>query len=233
MNETTWHSCTDPTALLRFHESELPDRKLRLFACHCVRRLWPLLMREPVRQAIATAERFADGTAQRDELRAGWLAVRKALSVAPLGTPWEDALMAALGATSEQLNVYYVGNAARSAALALDADWRKVHAKSSLPADRERLRNGSPDERAVQCSLFRDLVPLTPVEVDPAWLAWAGGQVVLLAQTIHDEQRWQDLPVLGDALEEAGCTDERILAHCRSDELHRRGCWLVDLVLCP
>jgi hypothetical protein len=231
MNETTWRSCTDPALLLRFHERDLSDRKLRLFACHCVRRVWPLLTREPVQQAVMTAERFADRAAQRDELRAGWQAVRKALSTAPLGTRWEDALMAALDATSEQVTTYYAGDAARLAALALDADWRKTHVKAERPGDRERLRGGSPDERAVQCKVLRDLLPFEPVEIDPAWLAWAGGQVVSLAQTIYDEQRWQDLPVLADALEEAGCSEERILSHCRGGGMHVRGCWLVDRLL--
>jgi hypothetical protein len=231
MNETSWRCCTDPALLLRFGQDDLAARKLRLFACHCVRRVWPLLTREAVRKAVETAERFADGAAERDELRAGWQAVRKALSTAPLGTRWEDALMAALDATSEQLSAFYAGNAARSAALALDADWRKTHAKADRPADRERMRSGSPEERARQCKVLRDLLPFEPVEVDPAWRAWAGGQVVALAQTIYDEQRWQDLPVLADALEEAGCADERVLLHCRGGALHARGCWLVDRLL--
>jgi hypothetical protein len=228
MNEASWRSCTDPALLLRFHERELSDRKLRLFACHCVRRVWPLLMRVPVRQAVLMAERFADGAVQRDELRASWQAVRKALSTAPLGTRWEDALMAALDATSDPVTAYYAGNAARSVAHALDADWRKAHARAVRPGDRERMRSGSPDERAWQCKVLRDLLPFEPVEIDPTWQAWAGGQVVALAQSIYDEQRWQDTPVLADALEEAGCIDERILAHCRSGAMHLRGCWLVD-----
>ena len=51
-----------------------------------------------------------------------------------------------------------------------------------------------------------------------------------LAESIYEERTFDDLPILGDALEEAGCTDPTILDHCRSGE-HVRGCWVVDLVL--
>ena len=46
-----------------------------------------------------------------------------------------------------------------------------------------------------------------------------------------EERRFEDLPILADALEEAGCDDEDILGHCRSDGEHVRGCWAVDLLL--
>jgi hypothetical protein len=52
-----------------------------------------------------------------------------------------------------------------------------------------------------------------------------------MAQAIQAEGRFEDLPILADALEEAGCTDPRVLDHCRSPGSHARGCWLVDLIL--
>jgi hypothetical protein len=231
MNEADWLSCTDPSLLLPSREGDLPERKLRLFACACTRRVWHLLTRESVRNAVLTAERFADGQAGHDELRSGWLTVRKALSTTPLSTRWEDALMAALNSTSERITPWNAGEAARMAAHALDADWRQQHPVSDRAGDKERQRTGSPDERAYQCHLFRDLVPFQPVAIDPVWLTWEGSQVVALARTIHDEQRWQDLPVLADALEEAGCTDQVLLDHCRKGGKHARGCWLLDRLL--
>ena len=70
-----------------------------------------------------------------------------------------------------------------------------------------------------------------PMDIDPAWLGWNGGAVKKLAQSIRDERRFGDLPVLADALEEAGCTDADILGHCRSGGEHVRGCWVVDALL--
>jgi hypothetical protein len=51
-----------------------------------------------------------------------------------------------------------------------------------------------------------------------------------VARAIYEERRWDDLVVLADALEEAGCANAEVLAHCRGGE-HTRGCWLVDLLL--
>ena len=81
----------------------------------------------------------------------------------------------------------------------------------------------------LRCLFANPFHPL-PV-IDPAWLSWNGGAVGKLAASIHAERRFGDLPVLADALEEAGCTDADLLAHCRSGGGHLRGCWAVDLLL--
>ena len=73
--------------------------------------------------------------------------------------------------------------------------------------------------------------PFRPPAIDPAWLAWNNRTVPKLAQTIYDDRRYDVMPILGDALEDAGCTDERIIEHCRGSEPHVRGCWVVDLIL--
>jgi hypothetical protein len=53
---------------------------------------------------------------------------------------------------------------------------------------------------------------------------------VKIAQAIYQERRFQDLPILADSLDEAGCADVDILDHCRSEGEHVRGCWVVDLL---
>jgi hypothetical protein len=55
--------------------------------------------------------------------------------------------------------------------------------------------------------------------------------VVALARAIYEERRFEEMPVLADALEEAGCTDEDFLGHLRGPGDHARGCWPLDLVL--
>jgi hypothetical protein len=84
-----------------------------------------------------------------------------------------------------------------------------------------------------EAALLHDLVgdPFTSLTVDPAWLAWNSGFVPQLAQTIYEERRFREMPILADALEDAGCTDEAILSHCRSSGPHVRGCWVVDAIL--
>jgi hypothetical protein len=70
--------------------------------------------------------------------------------------------------------------------------------------------------------------PFRSTVVEPTWLSSA---VVGVAAGIYEERAFQQLPILADALEEAGCADEDILRHCRNPGPHVRGCWVVDLVL--
>jgi serine/threonine protein kinase len=70
-----------------------------------------------------------------------------------------------------------------------------------------------------------------PARLDPSWLRWNDGCVVKMARAIDGEARWQDLPILADALQEAGCADEEILGHCRQPGRHTRGCWVLRLCL--
>ncbi len=65
----------------------------------------------------------------------------------------------------------------------------------------------------------------------PAWLRWNSGIVSKLSQNVYDSCTFDHLPILADALEEAGCTDSAILDHCRGPGPHVRGCWVVDLLL--
>lgn len=73
--------------------------------------------------------------------------------------------------------------------------------------------------------------PFRPVTMKPVWLQWNDGTVAKLAQLIYDERRFEDMPILGDAFIDAGCHNEEILSHCRSEGPHVRGCWVVDLIL--
>src|SRR5262249_42955897 len=82
-------------------------------------------------------------------------------------------------------------------------------------------------EQRQQIDLLRDVLgnPFRPVALDPSWLTAA---VQAVAQVIYEERQFSDLPVLADALEEAGCDNRDLLDHCRSAGPHVRGCWVVD-----
>jgi hypothetical protein len=86
----------------------------------------------------------------------------------------------------------------------------------------------------ILADLLRDLfgpLPFRPVAVDPAWLAWNGGTIPALARAVYDEHAFDRLPVLADALEEAGSASPDLLDHLRGPGPHVRGCWAVDLIL--
>jgi len=122
--------------------------------------------------------------------------------------------------------------------LVLIAHWAgtAVAHAAFLLARRKQLRDSRWDEivrgeSAAQASLLRDVFgnPFRPAVVDPAWLAWNDGTVVKMARVIYDEKQFDDVPLLADALEEAGCADDEILSHCHGP--HVRGCWVVDAIL--
>jgi hypothetical protein len=73
--------------------------------------------------------------------------------------------------------------------------------------------------------------PFRSPGIAPAWLLWNDGTVTKLAHSIYDEGAFDQMPILADALEEAGCTDAAVLDHCRGSAGHFRGCWVVDLLL--
>lgn len=67
--------------------------------------------------------------------------------------------------------------------------------------------------------------------IHPSWLAWNDGTVLKMAQAIHAGRRFSDLPLLADALEEAGCYEVDLLEHCREQAPHVADCWVVQLLL--
>jgi hypothetical protein len=84
---------------------------------------------------------------------------------------------------------------------------------------------------AVQCRILRDIFgnPFRPAAFSPAW---STDTAVALARQMYDDREFGAMPILADALQDAGCDSENILSHCRdASQVHVRGCWVVDLVL--
>jgi predicted component of type VI protein secretion system len=71
----------------------------------------------------------------------------------------------------------------------------------------------------------------TSSRIEPSSLTWHDGLLASIARQMYDSRDFLDMPILADALEEAGCTDQDILSHCRSGGEHVRGCWVIDLLL--
>jgi hypothetical protein len=204
-------------------------RKWRLFACACCRRIWHLLPQPRARAAVETAEAYADGFADPDQLHLAWTTVRKVRSTWPLHTKWEEALTVVLIAANPSITEREAEHAARSAG---NAVWHVEREREGWAAVEPKQSPAMDAERAAQCVLLRDLCdPFHSVVVDPCWVRWNDGAVCQLARAIYVERRFEDLPILADALEEAGCTDGHLLAHCRSGGEHIRGCWAVDALL--
>jgi hypothetical protein len=220
MTREAWLAGSDPLAMLCFLHGRASGRKFRLFATACARdefahgtipkhecgsEFLPRYL-----TAIEAAEAFVDGdqTSLRDHIF-HWVA----LPVCDVITD-EDIAHSALG---------------------FDADvglWR-TPIEEIVPHMISRYRTHP-------AHYLRDIFGFVFHQggISPAVLTWHEGVVVRLAQAVYDDRLLPvgtldsaRLAVLADALEEAGCTDEEILAHLRSPGPHVRGCWVIDCLL--
>jgi hypothetical protein len=237
MHESEWTTCADTDPMFRLllrKKQKLSARKRRLFACACCRRIWASLD-ACCRHAVETAEAFADGMATRSDLNEA-----------------HDNAM-----NNHRPRESKLAQLQRSARMTLDSKdpliiakrgWEAVEGASrpaqALPskttfsaAQCAQLAAGTAqalaDELAGQADILRDLVGsrLQRSMLDETWLCWKDGVVANLARTIYDDRAFERMPVLADALPEAGCRDENLLDHCRSPRPHHRGCWVLDLLL--
>ena len=113
----------------------------------------------------------------------------------------------------------------------LDTDlWQCVHAASFSVANGASEAIPLLRSRPVQNAILRDLFgnPFRPVGFLPSWRTSAA---VGVARSMYEARDFAAMPILADALQDAGCEDSTILSHCRGDGPHVRGCWVVDLVL--
>ena len=233
MTEAEWLAATNPTPLLMFLRGRISERKLRLFGCACCRRVWHRIAVDESKAAVQLAERFADGEAsleqalqQRNSVQAAIAVVRKSRR----------------GFRDGQRNApAYHASMAPSWALAPNADlaWH-VSYHSALSLRRGSTPPNQVADEAVfaelrqHATLLRDIAgnPFSqPSSVNRALLSWGGGMILDLATSIYVSHAFDRIPLLADALEDAGCTDAELLGHLRGPGPHVRGCWAVDVVL--
>ena len=240
MTEEDWLTATNPRPMLKYLRGRASDRKLRLFMVACCRWIWPLLADDPRREAVETAERYADGLAGADELDAIREAVTEGVAVETLlgdagaGLPVVAGLpvMAVVWAC-QRAEVY---NRRREPGDRLPPDaFARTTADFARAADSCRTRGpvGRPGRRSArrarrqgeaQAKLFRCLLgnpfrPLPARRFPP--------HVVALARSI-DEGETNLHPLLADALADLG--EESAAEHCRQPR-HFRGCHVVDWAL--
>jgi hypothetical protein len=203
--------------MLAFLHATGSDRKLRLFAVACVRRIWnlpqwniPALNSGVSRAAVESAERNADGLEDETSLQR---ITKENYLFHPAGCAIQFPAIDAAGRTSVA--------ASREAAVNLER-WEETE--------------GEPDEiilvreTRAQVSVLQDIFgnPFRPVVFDPEWRT---STAVALTKQMYDSRDFSTMPILADALQDAGCDNDDILNHCRQPGEHVRGCWVVDLVL--
>ncbi len=232
MTEEEWLDAVDPRPMLNYLLGKVSERKLRLYSCGCCRMVWDRLVDRKSREAVDYVEAFADGKGTVEELwyheyRAEGVGYgfdmkeeryRKERSGVVQGwLPEEDGIEidGVITATEAQISF----SAARNASAAVEFASRLANDFSSRV-----------DPAILSIPILRDIFgnPFRPVTADPAWLK---PTVQSIASSIYADRAFDRLPILADALEEAGCTNADVLLHCRRPGEHVRGCWVVDLVL--
>jgi hypothetical protein len=222
VNEDDWLKSMDPGFMLAHLGPNSEGRKLRLFACACCRRIWGFLEDERSKRAVEVAEAFADWGVSKKELAAAARAAEAATEAAG-AAEWAVQLSVARAA---ELTASQPAKKAAVGVAAWAAEWA-VQRSAARTASAERQAQAD----LVRCIFGNPFRPAPPL--DPAVPQWNGGAVLKLAEATYQERTFDRLPILADALEEAGCTDPAILDHCRSLGPHARGCFVLDLILRP
>jgi hypothetical protein len=215
--ESEWLACANPRELLVYLEGEASDRKARLFGCGLARSLWPYLGDDRSHHVVEVAERHAD----------------KLATDAELATAGEAALDANRGPASRIAS--WVGDkgawqAARMIVVSVQQVQMNHEAKDWAGMFIGRCR------ALLRCTFGNPFRPSPPLP--PAILAWHDSTVRRLAEAIYEDRKMPEgtlntgrLAILADAVLDAGCDNEDLIAHCRSEGPHVRGCWAVDLIL--
>ena len=234
--EADWLSCSEPGLLIDYlnhhnpHDYAASRRKFFLFGAACVRRVWHLLTRPESRAAVEAAETFADGLLPEDLFEAVTWHAELNWGDLP-GGECDPGLLAAIAAA--RLSIDGRRNHG-NAELVPYAVMNVVEARTGL-SGAETASGPWWDAKVAESRALSDLFrcvmgnPFRPVAFVPEWRT---PTAVAIARGMYESRDFSGMPVLADALEDAGCSEPAVLGHCRDPKgLHARGCWVVDLVL--
>jgi hypothetical protein len=216
VTEAEWQKSLNGSAMIAAVSSKGSERLWRLLAVACVRRVYDRQLDPHGRRALDVAERVADGTATEEE----WQAARNLAAEAARRAHYDEWVTEA----NENFRVTEVWTAA-------------VEARVAAAAVPNCLVPGidvtNLDDSLLLPDVLREIFgnPFQWRIADQAWCSRNNHAAQRLATTIYDDGNFERLPMLADALEDAGCADPELLGHLRSPGPHVRGCWAVDLVL--
>jgi hypothetical protein len=221
VTEVEWLTSGSPNLMLDHCWRGASARKKRLFGCACCYRAWHLLPDARCKTAVRVAERFADGDATAEALDTAHRSARAIIE------RFRVVNRRGPGTSAEES---FLGTSACSGVAYSDPDssrwtWNDI-ADTLLGAGSKWHA-----ELDAICQIIRDVFgnPFRRTALDPAWL---GSDVRALAAGIYAGRDFGAMPILADALQEAGCTSDEVLNHCRDPKhTHARGCWLVDQLL--
>ncbi len=222
MDSESWEQSRNLQKMIRSVDPSRCDRKLRLFAVACCRRVWDLITDPAAQRLVELTEQFADGVIDREALRDVW-------SEAPDHPRAERATKqaAAFDCASWRAATDSYTRAAHDAETAVG----EAINEPDSPEVRVRKFELRGRERSAQLHLLREVLgnPFRPTPFVPTWRT---DTAILLARQVYESHDFSAMPILADALQDVGCDSADVLDHCRdANQVHVRGCWVVDLVL--
>jgi hypothetical protein len=240
VTEAEWLACEDAGEMLRCllnehsaNRSKCGRRRLRLFGCASCRLFCDAETDPRSLAAIEHTERFTDGEVGAAKMAKVEKAAHRALldiefRRRPEGIKRTE-VPGLLAARAASTLVAKQGKRADWCAYAVFRSSPNLANLPFLTPDPVEQRKLA-DQLRLMSQLLRDIVgnPFHPIALKPSWRT---SNVVALARGVYDDRAFDHLPILADALEEAGCTDQTILDHLRGPGPHVRGCWILDAVL--
>ncbi len=224
MTEKQWLKSGNAEAMNSFYAERYTERKARLLMLACCQRHPEHLQQPPIRAMVELLvahyadPRKPDKPLRGRNLQAPYRALERFAS--STGTSPDRGVAFGMVAAAEPVSTmerldedfeYLVFSCLHDIAFAVDAAPRKKESKLQAALMREVLGN-----------------PFRPVTCEPAWLT---DNVVLLAGQIYETEDFSLMPILADALQDAGCEHAEVLTHCRdAKQVHVRGCWLLDMI---
>jgi hypothetical protein len=217
MCELAWQDSDNPQAMLGLLPKGCSKRKLRLMAVACCRWVWPLLNDERSRNAVETAERFADNLASEIEADA-------AKAYAAGAIPRRNLTRGVTAGTRKWREARIIHSVTRAAWYTISSPQYARHvAQLTARVAEQRGLAWHRAEGHWQCHLLRDIFgnPFRPLPPRPEVIA-------PLAEQIYAGE-WDKMPLLGEWLQEHGYWGEG--EHCLDTNIkHVKGCWVVDWV---
>ncbi|VTR91971.1 Uncharacterized protein OS=Sorangium cellulosum (strain So ce56) GN=sce5710 PE=4 SV=1 [Gemmata massiliana] len=214
MTEAEWSACEEPEALA-YSDIKASDRKWRLVLCACSRRIRKQMTEDRSRIALDLSERFADGLISDEELGAVGAAAQ--IAWVEVSRKYGDSLQRAAAAAAAYSSQRFICDNDRSNAMGAVAEAFPKAARRTV-------------EQCAQAQIIRDIFgnPFRPVIFSPDWRT---PTATTLASQMYESRDFGAMPILADALQDAGCDSDDVLNHCCGSGPHVRGCWVVDLVL--
>jgi hypothetical protein len=223
MTEAEWFASVDALAMIAQLGPDRSDRKLRLLACQCLRALGEEL---PFRshECVKYVEKYVDGLLSRSD--AFNRVMRRALEPDVPLLRWVPIHLIAPSAHEGAAEVVFWVCGRHHPEVT--HDWQ-LFAQTQSP--RQPHDSIIDIESHAFAPLLRDIFgnPFRPARFRPSWRT---GTATAIARQMYESRDFGAMPILADALQDAGCDCDDLLAHCRDPQgVHVRGCWAVDLVL--